>query len=418
MTDAKQFDERYRLNPRRSDDPGARKRSRFVAEQQRLLQSDLTRRPSNIAFFEDLLTDPGRPDDKPLVGYFCNMIPIETIIALDARPIRLGCGNPALVQQGEEVLSGEICPLAKASFAAFLDADNPANRCDALILPSSCDAKRKLGEVLADYKPTFMFNLPPEQDAKRFGAVAAAEVERMASWLSKRLKRRLRRSALLEAISHTRRRTALIRRFQEARSAKPAALSVRDFFVIIQSAAAGGDIGAWLAEAEKALTEVEAYEPTRRRFRPRIVLTGAPMIWPNFKVLNLIEEARADVVADTLCTGAESCFDPVVYEEKGRKALMRALAERYVFASPCPCFISQGTRIARVLDLVQEYRADGVINYGLRLCQLFDMEAYRLSRILKENKIPFANIRTDYSLEDTEQLRVRLEAFLETVEKD
>ena len=37
---------------------------------------------------------------------------------------------------------------------------------------------------------------------------------------------------------------------------------------------------------------------------------------------------------------------------------MRALAERYVFASPCPCFISQGTRISRVLDLAEEYKAD------------------------------------------------------------
>ena len=418
MTDAKQFDERYRLDPQRSDDPGARKRSRFVAERQRLLQSELTRRPYNIAFFEDLLTDPGRSDGKPLVGYFCNMIPVELILALDARPVRLGCGNPALVQQGEEVLSGDICPLAKASFAAFLDEDNAANRCCALILPSSCDAKRKLGEVLADYKPTFMFNLPPEQDAHRFGAVAAAEVGRLADWLSTRLKRRMRRSALRKAIDLTRRRTALVRRLQEVRASKPAALSVRDFFVIIQSASAGGDIDAWLAEAGKALAEVEAYKPPRKRFRPRIILTGAPMIWPNFKVLNLIEEARADVVADTLCSGAEGCFDPVVYEEKSRKALMRALAERYVFASPCPCFISQGTRIARVLDLVREYKADGVINYGLRLCQLFDMEAYRLSRILKQNKVPFINLRTDYSLEDTEQIRVRLEAFLETVEKD
>ena len=43
------------------------------------------------------------------------------------------------------------------------------------------------------------------------------------------------------------------------------------------------------------------------------------------------------------------------------------------------------------------------------------MEAYRLSRVLKAERIPFMNLRTDYSLEDTEQLRVRLEAFFETV---
>jgi len=146
-----------------------------------------------------------------------------------------------------------------------------------------------------------------------------------------------------------------------------------------------------------------------------MILTGAPMIWPNFKVLNLIEESGADVVADTLCCGAQSCCDPVVADERSRSALMRALAQRYVFASACPCFVSQATRISRVLELAGEHHAAGVINYSLRLCQLFDMETYRLSRVMRARKMPFMNLRTDYSLEDTEQLRVRLEAFLETV---
>ena len=34
---------------------------------------------------------------------------------------------------------------------------------------------------------------------------------------------------------------------------------------------------------------------------------------------------------------------------------------------------------------------------------------------MKARHIPLATVRTDYSLEDTEQLRVRIEAFLETV---
>jgi benzoyl-CoA reductase/2-hydroxyglutaryl-CoA dehydratase subunit BcrC/BadD/HgdB len=144
-------------------------------------------------------------------------------------------------------------------------------------------------------------------------------------------------------------------------------------------------------------------------------LTGAPLIWPNFKLLNLVEECAADIVADTLCSGVQGLFDPVVVDEKDWGALMRALASRYVFGSACPCFSSQGTRLSRVMDLVKEYKADGVLHHGLRLCQLFDIETYRVSQVLKAQKIPLINLRTDYSLEDTEQLRVRLEAFLETL---
>lgn len=409
-----QFDNRYHLGPCHSEDAAARKRARFVAGQQLELQAAISHRPANIAWFERRMDSAAVPADRPLVGYFCNMVPTELIRAAGARPVRLDCGNAALVQPGEELLSGEICPVAKSSFGAFLDRESLASRCDALIVAASCDAKRKLGEVLSDFKPTFTLNLPAEQDAARYGKAAQAEMERLAEFLSERFGA-IRRGALLEEIEAGRSRTALVRRFQEARAANPEALSIRDFYLILQSATLGAEPAEWRREAEAALGEVEAFRPGRRRNRARMVLTGAPILWPNFKPLNLIEESGADVVADTLCTGAQSFFDPVVMDEKSRGALMRALAQRYLFASPCPCFISQGTRLSRVLELVEQFRADGVIHYGLRLCQLFDMETYRLSRVLKSRRIPFMALRTDYSLEDTEQLRVRLEAFLETV---
>ncbi|MFH1605121.1 MAG: 2-hydroxyacyl-CoA dehydratase family protein [Pseudomonadota bacterium] len=377
------------------------------------LHAELRRRPKNIAYFEGLMN--GGSGAGPRVGYFCNMIPVELIRAMGARPVRLGCGNAALVQPGEEVFSGEICPVAKASFATFLEADSLANTCDLLVIPTSCDAKKKLGEALSDFKPTFMFNLPPEQDAHRYGKLVAAELTRMAGFLGGHLGRRLSGRELRSRIDLGQRRSALVRRLQAVRAAKPAVMSVRDFFLIVQSSFMGGALEEWLEQAGPALAEAESFAPARKRLRPRMVLTGAPIIWPNFKVLNLIEESGADVVADTLCTGAQSCADPVVYDERGTRALLRALGARYVFGSACPCFISQATRLSRILELVGEFEADGVINYGLRLCQLFDMEAYRLQRVLKLRKIPFINLRTDYSLEDTEQLRVRLEAFLETV---
>ncbi len=413
-----QFDERYRLEPLRGEDPGVAKRARFVESEQRRVQAEIRNRPENISWFEDRLAAPAGSGGGKLVGYFCNMIPPEMIRALGALPVRLGCGNPALVQPGEEVFSGEICPLAKASFAAFMDEKSAANKCDALLVPTSCDAKRKLGEVLADFKPTFMLNLPPEQDAARYGKSAAEEFGRMADFLSGVLGEKLSRGRLLREIELGNDRALLVRELQAARAARPAALSIRDMFVVLQSSFAAVDLGEWLRQAEKVLAGVRSFEASRRRLRPRLVLTGAPIIWPNFKALNLIEESGADVVADTLCSGAQSVFDPVLFDEKSRGALLRALAQRYVFASPCPCFISQGTRLSRVLDLVDELDADGVVNYSLRLCQLFDMEAYRLSRIMRERKVPFMIMRTDYSLEDTEQLRVRLEAFLETLGED
>lgn len=410
-----QFDDRYRIDPKFPPDPAARKRSKFVISRQKEASYLIRIRPSNIDYFESILEEPPQRGNIPLIGFFCNMIPVELLMAFGARAIRLGCGNAALVQSGEEVLSGDICPLAKASFAQFMDESHIASQCDCLVIPTSCDAKKKMGEVLSDIKPVFMLNLPVEQDYSRYAKIAVAEIERLTAFLQNTLRAKFDKNKLLKAIETTNRRSALVREMMKYRGEHPAAMSVRDLFTIIQASTKTDDFEQWLAQARVALDELKSFKPDRARIRPRIVLTGAPVIWPNFKVLNIIEECGADVVADTLCTGVQSVFDPVVVEEKSISGLFRSLAQRYMFASPCPCFVSQGTRISRILDLVSELRADGVVHYGLRLCQLFDMETYRLSRVLKANKIPFMNLTTDYSLEDTEQIRVRLEAFLETL---
>jgi len=411
-----QFDVRYRLTPPERVSPGVRKRSRAVAHQQTVLQQDLTHRPAGMDWFEEALARPAGDWDGPVVGVYCGMVPPELVRAAGARPVRLDCGNAALVPTGDEVFSGEICPLAKSSLAMLLDPESVARRAAALVLPASCDAKTKLGEVLADFAPTFTLALPREQDAGRHAAAMAEELDRLAGFLAEHLPQRPKRRDLLREIERSREQTRLVRALQAARIDAPGAVSIRDFHLIVQAALAGADPEEWERRTRAVLAGAEGYTENRARLRPRLILTGAPMLWPNFKALNLIEESGADIVADTLCSGAQSLFDPVVVDERGWTALLRALALRYVFASPCPCFVSQATRMSRVLDLVRDARAVGVVNYGLRLCQLFDFEAYRLQRVLKEHRIPFLNLRTDYSLEDTEQLRVRLEAFLETVE--
>jgi benzoyl-CoA reductase/2-hydroxyglutaryl-CoA dehydratase subunit BcrC/BadD/HgdB len=414
----KQFEKKESLLPEFSENPGNMKRQRFVEDDQAGRQREYPVRPANIEYFENLMYNRDFSIKKhPRVGYFCNMIPQELIWTLDAEPVRLDCGNSAASLIGEEIFSGEICPLAKASFGVFMNPESLANSCDLLILPTSCDAKRKLGEVLNQFKPVFMYNLPPEQNHSLYAKQTFQETLRMAEWLGKHLKTRLSTGKLRQAVQWGLKRTGLIRELQELRSKNPRSLSPADFFLIIQTSLFRPvDMKTWLNELEKVTNEVKNLEPERKNLRPRLVLTGAPMVWPNFKVLNVFEESGADIIADTLCSGAQSCFDPVIADDQSKKGLLRALTNRYVYASICPCFISQQTRLNRILDLYGENKIDGIINYSLRLCQLFDMENFAVERTVKQRKIPFINVRTDYSLEDTEQLRVRIEAFLETIE--
>jgi benzoyl-CoA reductase/2-hydroxyglutaryl-CoA dehydratase subunit BcrC/BadD/HgdB len=69
------------------------------------------------------------------------------------------------------------------------------------------------------------------------------------------------------------------------------------------------------------------------------------------------------------------------------------------------------------MDMVARYHADGVIHYALQFCSPYMVESYRAEQELSSRGIPALRIETDYSQEDTGQLRTRVEAFLEMIRK-
>ncbi len=403
-----------RLRPDYTDKPGSRlKQARVEADQRRHLDSALDR-PVGIAYFvERLVNAPASPKTRPRVGVLCNFIPVEIIMAAGADPVRLDCGNSAAALAGEAYLADDICPLAQATLGLFLRDDGIPRTCDAFVIPASCDAKRRLADILTDFGPVFQLSLPTDPDTGHHADQIVAELKRLAVFMATITGQPVERAGLRAAIGLTARRSEVIHRLQKARIAQPGVLSIRDLFVTVQASLFSPEpLETWLKPAEQLLAETQAYAPTPRGFRRRVVLTGSPIVWPNFKPLNILETCGADIVADTICTGAQSCLDPADLAETSLEACYHALAVRASFGTVCPCFCSQTTCLTRILELAEKTRADGVVQYALRSCRAFDLEHYQIERVLRDRRVPFLNLSTDYTLDDTEQLRSRIETFL------
>jgi benzoyl-CoA reductase/2-hydroxyglutaryl-CoA dehydratase subunit BcrC/BadD/HgdB len=69
-----------------------------------------------------------------------------------------------------------------------------------------------------------------------------------------------------------------------------------------------------------------------------------------------------------------------------------------------------------VKRLARDFKVDGVVQYVLQYCHTYNVEAMRVDAALKEAKVPSLKIVTDYSEEDSGQLRTRIEAFLEQLD--
>jgi benzoyl-CoA reductase/2-hydroxyglutaryl-CoA dehydratase subunit BcrC/BadD/HgdB len=97
-----------------------------------------------------------------VVGTLCVSAPVELIHAAGAQPVRLCSGFHDPVFSANELL-GEVglCPLVRSVLGSKIVKLNPyLEMCDLIVSPTTCDGKMKLGEILTDYVPVLMLNVP------------------------------------------------------------------------------------------------------------------------------------------------------------------------------------------------------------------------------------------------------------------
>jgi benzoyl-CoA reductase/2-hydroxyglutaryl-CoA dehydratase subunit BcrC/BadD/HgdB len=149
---------------------------------------------------------------------------------------------------------------------------------------------------------------------------------------------------------------------------------------------------------------------------PRILLSGCPMAVPNWKVPYIIETSNAVIVGEEMCTGERGTQNLVNANGNTVDELINGIVDRY-FQIDCAVFTPNPSRLEHIKKMVKEYKADGVLHYGLQFCQPYQMESKIVEKELEKAGIPTLLIETDYSQEDAGQLKTRIEAFVERIKK-
>jgi benzoyl-CoA reductase/2-hydroxyglutaryl-CoA dehydratase subunit BcrC/BadD/HgdB len=373
-------------------------------------------RPAAMAAFDSLFGEDWRvqqiaADPRPVVGYLCNFVPEELVLAAGAIPLRLDVGHSAAAEAGARVLAQDICPEVRSIVGAQLGDLPYFRRVDLLVLPTACDGKKKLARILSG--ETWILELPQTRDGPRSQQLWREQVQAFAGRLRQLTGRRVKRGPLRQAVKLLNRRTELARRINRLRRDKPGCLSGQDALLAFQASFVA-DAGWWVERAAELAEELErAPAPEGRKPLP-VLLTGSPILFPDFKLVQILERAGGLVVADELCSGTQRLHNPTVVDEWSVGGMLRAVADKTLLPCTCPCFAGTGDgRLDRLLTLAEDSRARGVVHHTLRLCQPFDMEQPAVAAALKERGLPLLNIHTDYGSEDAAVINNRVEAFLE-----
>jgi benzoyl-CoA reductase/2-hydroxyglutaryl-CoA dehydratase subunit BcrC/BadD/HgdB len=357
-----------------------------------------------------------------VIGFACMLAPVELILAAGAIPVRIDSGFYTPSKIGDRIVPVEVCPVVRSMIGLAMAELYPyLEMCDVIISPNTCDGKTKVCEILTDAFPVWEMNVPRVKDTPQAKKYWLEQVKEIKGKIEKLTGRSIGRKEMRTAIKTTLAATAASRRLLDLRKGPPL-ISGRDAMLVDQMSYFD-DLKRWTEKTNQLCDELEKKAEAKSYVAPldtpRILLTGSPMIWPDcWKIPNLIEESKPQglIVADEFCSGDRIFYDPVGVDEGSSGDMLKAIAERYILPCTCPCFTSEDgnqDRIDKLQTLVKDYKISGVIYHVIRGCHLYAMEYMRLKRLFEKEKIPIYYLDTEYSREDSGQMKTRIEAFLE-----
>jgi len=354
-----------------------------------------------------------RAKGKKIVGVFCNFVPEELIYASGAIPIRLSAGLQDTILTSEEILPRNFCPLIKSALGFALQKSPHFESTDVVIVPTTCDGKKKLPEILGEMKPTWTIEVPHTMETPQARELWLTELGLLKDHLEKLTGNKIKKKALKREILLANRKRAALRKLYELRKRTPPPIWGRDA-LLITNQSYHDDSLRWTKNVERLCHELKEKGPVSDKSYPRILLTGCPTVLPTWKIPLLLEESGGIIVCDDICTGSKGLWDPVEIPNWTLGEMLIGLADRYLM-NTCACFTPNMARIDRLFRFIEEYNIEGVIYYTLMACHIYGMEIHRIENALKSKNIPVLKIETDYSEEDVEQIRTRMEAFIEMI---
>ncbi|MDR7665860.1 double-cubane-cluster-containing anaerobic reductase [Methanosarcina sp. Z-7115] len=354
-----------------------------------------------------------RKTGKKVVGTLCLFVPDEIILAAGADRVILCGGKNDTVSIAEQYLPRNICPLVKSSFGSIInDGCSGVRSCshfdlvDMVVAENTCDSKKKMYELLENYVPTYVLDLPQRPDSPEAIKYFLEELNKFKSVMERLTGNKVTVEQLKKEITSLNETRQLLHRLYDLRKVDPPLISGLDVLKVMQK-----QYFLSTDELKKSLCmlidEAEQVE-TDWAHKPRIMISGCPMAGGNTKVPEIIESKGGVIVAEESCTGTRSFWE-LVDEDKDP---MLALAERYI-RIPCSCMTPNDRRIDNILELAREFKVDGVVCYTLQFCHGYNIERYKVQQALKKAGIPMLSIETDYGDSDVEQIGLRVDAFME-----
>ncbi len=387
-------------------------------------------RPEGMKYFDFVMSEvhglrikelmDAKAQGRKVIGSYCVFVPEELILAVDGVSVGLCAGAEFNFEAAEKVLPRNLCPLIKSAFGFKQGRVCPyVEASDLVVGENTCDGKKKAYEVLGTMvKDLYVIDLP-QMKSDEGKALLKAEYRKFMKKLEDVSGKKFTVETLKSGIETTNAKRRAVKRLAELRKADPApisgldALLVNQIFFYDDPVRFTGSVNALCDELEQRVKVGKGVFPGNT---PRVLMSGCPMATPNWKVPSIVETSGAVIVGEESCVGergtqwlTEGAGDTI-------EKLLDAIVDRY-FNIDCAVFTPNPSRLDHIREMYKKYNAQGVIHYSLQFCSPYTIESGPVEASLERAGIPVLRLETDYSQEDAGQIKTRVEAFRERIER-
>lgn len=365
--------------------------------------------------FEEVCADPYAEARKAaergqkVAGIVCSYTPAELVHAAGYFPVRI-MSRQGGTPRADQLLQSFSCSFARSVLERAL-ADE-MDFLDLVVFAHTCDTMQNLADLWRSHRPetpVIIVSGPTLTAGKASEVYYRKELERVRARLEE-LAGPISDAAIWDSIRLHQQHRAMMQRLYAVRRTYPDRLSGRDMLTLV--------LASFLMPVEDHLLSlmqlVEDLEAdTEESFvsRPRVLIAGS--VCQDRGFAEVIEDAGCIIVDDDLCMGSRSFVLPEAPEGDPLDALVYV----YLTRTPCPAFHRPGFDPgAHLLDRVCEAQADGVIYLLTKFCDPWAFDYPHLRKTLEDAGIPTLLLEVEQNLPVPEQLRTRVEAFIEMVQ--
>ena len=345
------------------------------------------------------------PKDRAPIGFFCPFVPEELIHAAGALPFRL-MGTPIKMSHVQAHLPPNCCHLVKSSLESLLQGELPFLK--GIVFSHTCDVMQGLADIWAlQGCIPLQFNLmmPSRLDSELPRTFLKAEIDRFKKFLESNVGGITPQSlkASIHLFNEIRRK---LQEIYNHRPKWPTQISGSDFARMIRAG--------YLMDRQRYLQLLDDLlkalpEKTGEGGNLVPVFLAGNMTHSD-SYFSLIEEAGAIIVQDDLCSGTR--FLRLMVPEDVDP--IEGLTDRYLTSFLCPTkYKGVHAHAETLLKEVQKSGAKGVIFLLYKYCETHFFDYPDLKQALESKGIPTLLLEVEDPSYSIEQLKIRVQAFVE-----